>query len=283
MINWFVQPMQFAFMQRGMIASILVGITCAVIGCYVVLKGMAFLGDALAHAILPGIAIAYLFNGNLIVGAMVAAIVVALGIGLFSREGAIKEDTAIGILFAGALALGVALISSIRSYAVDLSHILFGNVLGVSTGNLWMIIALTAVILITVILFYRPMLVVAFDPVQAKTLRIPADLIRNILMIQLAVTIVLSMQTVGVGLVTAMLVTPAATAYLLTRKLSTMMFVSAIIGALSSIIGLYVSYYLNIASGAAIVLVTTLIFLIIYLFAPRKGILLKFFRNKATS
>lgn len=283
MINWFVQPMQFAFMQRGMIASILVGITCAVIGCYVVLKGMAFLGDALAHAILPGIAIAYLFHGNLIVGAMVAAIVVALGIGLFSREGAIKEDTAIGILFAGALALGVALISSIRSYAVDLSHILFGNVLGVSTANLWMIIALAAVILVTVFLFYRPMLVVAFDPIQAKTLRIPADLIRNILMIQLAVTIVLSMQTVGVGLVTAMLVTPAASAYLLTRKLSSMMVVSAIIGALSSIIGLYISYYLNIASGAAIVLVTTLVFLLIYLFAPRKGVLLKFFRNKVAS
>jgi ABC-type Mn2+/Zn2+ transport system permease subunit len=280
MINWLIQPLHYAFMQRGMIAAILVGITCAVIGCYVVLKGMAFLGDALAHAILPGIAIAYLFGGNLIIGAMVAAIVVALGIGLFSRGGTIKEDTAIGILFAGALALGVALISSIRSYAVDLSHILFGNVLGVSSGNLWMIAILSAVILISIILLYRPMLVVSFDPIQAKTLRLPTELIRNILLIQLAVTIVLSLQTVGVGLVTAMLVTPAATSYLLTRKLSSMMIISALIGAFSSLIGLYVSYYLNIASGAAIVLVTTAFFIIIYFFAPRKGLIRKLITRK---
>lgn len=280
MISWLTEPLQLAFMQRGMIAAILVGITCAVIGCYVVLKGMAFLGDALAHAILPGIAIAYIFNGNLILGAMIAAILVALGIGIFSRQGTIKEDTAIGILFAGALALGVALISSIRSYAVDLSHILFGNILGVSSANLWMIVGLAAIILISIFILYRPMLVVAFDPVQARTLRIPADLIRNILLIQLAVTIVLSLQTVGVGLVTAMLVTPAATAYLFTRKLSTMMIYSALIGAVSSIIGLYVSYYLNIASGAAIVLVTTAIFLIVYLFAPRKGILIQWLQRR---
>ena len=132
MIEWLTDPLTYAFMQRGLLAALMVGILCAVIGCYVVLRSMAFLGDALAHAILPGVAIAYLLGGNLLLGALVAAIVVALGIGFFSRQGAIKEDTAIGILFAAALALGVALISSIRTYAVDLSHILFGNVLGVS-------------------------------------------------------------------------------------------------------------------------------------------------------
>lgn len=280
MINWLIQPLQFAFMQRGMIAAILVGITCAVIGCYVVLKGMAFLGDALAHAILPGIAIAYLFGGNLILGAMVAAIIVALGIGIFSKGGMIKEDTAIGILFAGALALGVALISSIRSYAVDLSHILFGNVLGVSSADLWTIVILAVIILVSMILLSRPMLIVTFDPIQAKTLRIPTELIRSILLIQLAVTIVLSLQTVGAALVTAMLVTPAATASLLTRKLSSMMIVSALIGAVSSFLGLYFSYYLDIATGAAIALVTTIFFILTYLFAPRRGMIVKFISQK---
>lgn len=280
MIQWLIQPLQYAFMQRGMIAAILVGITCAVIGCYVILKGMAFLGDALAHAILPGIAIAYLFGGNLIVGAMAAAIIVALGIGFFSKGGAIKEDTAIGILFAGALALGVALISSIRSYAVDLSHILFGNVLGVSSTDLWIIVILAMIILVSMILLSRPMLIVTFDPIQAKTLRIPTEFIRSVLLIQLAVTIVLSLQTVGAALVTAMLVTPAATASLLTKKLSSMMTVSALIGAVSSFLGLYFSYYLNIATGASIALVTTFFFILTYLFAPRKGMIVKLFLRK---
>src|SRR5258707_5152179 len=129
-MNWLFQPLAYEFMQRGLIASVIVGVLCAVVGTYVVLRGMAFLGDALAHAILPGVAIAYLWHGNLLVGALIVAIIIALSIGLFSRQGTIKEDTAIGILFSAALALGVALISTIQTYAVDLSHILFGNVLG---------------------------------------------------------------------------------------------------------------------------------------------------------
>ena len=138
MIAWLTAPLAYSFMQRGLLAALMVGILCAVIGCYVVLRSMAFLGDALAHAILPGVAVAYLLQGNLILGALVAAIIVALGIGWITRGGTIREDTAIGILFAAALSLGVVLISSIRSYAVDLSHILFGNVLGVSEGDLWL-------------------------------------------------------------------------------------------------------------------------------------------------
>ncbi len=161
MMEYLLQPLSYAFMQRGMAAAVIVGILCAVMGTYVVLRGMAFLGDALAHAILPGIAVAYLVGGNLLIGALVAAIVVALLIGFFSRQGTIKEDTAIGILFAAALALGVALISSIRTYAVDLSHILFGNVLGVSPSDLWMTFGLGLAILVTVFLLYRPFLVVS--------------------------------------------------------------------------------------------------------------------------
>src|SRR3972149_10748412 len=138
MLHWLADPISYAFMQRSLLASLMVGILGAVIGCYVVLRGMAFMGDALAHAILPGIAIAYLVHGNLLLGGLIAAVIVALGIGFFSRQGELKEDTAIGILFAAALALGVALISSIRTYAADLTHILFGNILGVSPGDLWL-------------------------------------------------------------------------------------------------------------------------------------------------
>ena len=275
MINWLIQPLTFAFMQRGMLAAVIIGILCAVIGCYVVLRSMAFLGDALAHAILPGIAIAYLLGGNLLIGALVAAVVVALGIGFFSREGVIKEDTAIGILFSAALALGVALISTIRTYAVDLSHILFGNVLGVSPENLRLISILAVLILACVIIFYRPFMIFSFDPVLAKTLRLPIGLLKNLMLVLLAVTIVISLQTVGIGLVAAMLVTPGAAAYLLTHRLPAMMALAGLFGGLSSLIGLYLSYYLNIASGAAIVLVATAIFLLAFFFAPQRGLIWK--------
>jgi manganese/iron transport system permease protein len=272
MLAWFLAPLSYTFMQRGLLASLMVGILCAVIGCYVVLRSMAFLGDAMAHAILPGVAIAYLLNGNLIAGALIAAVLVALGIGFFSRQGTIKEDTAIGILFTAALALGVALISTIRTYAVDLSHILFGNLLGVSSGDLWLTAGLGLVVLLTVGLCYKQFLVVSFDPILAATLRLPAELLRNLMLILLAVTIVVSMQTVGVGLVAAMLVTPGATAYLLTRRLPSMMLVAALLGAFSSVAGLFVSYYANIVSGSAIVLTATLLFILAYLFSPRRGV-----------
>jgi ABC-type Mn2+/Zn2+ transport system permease subunit len=262
-------PFSYGFMQRGFAAAVIVGALCALVGCYVVLRSMAFMGDAMAHAILPGIAIAYLLSGNLLIGALIAAIAVALGIGFFSQGGAIKEDTAIGILFSAALALGVALISSIRTYAVDLSHILFGNVLGVSPSNLWLIGSLAAAVILTVVIFYRPFLVVTFDPVLAKTLRMPTGLLRNLMLILLSVTIVISLQTVGIGLVAAMLVTPAAAAYMLTRRLPVMMAFSILFGVFSGIIGLYLSYYLNIASGASIVLVATLIFLLAFFLSPR--------------
>lgn len=271
--DWLTQPLTYSFMQRGLVASLIVGILCAVIGCYVVLKGMAFLGDAMAHAILPGLAVAYLLNSNLMLGGLVAAVIVALSISYFSKEGTIKEDTAIGIFFAAALSLGVALISSIRTYATDLSHILFGNVLGVSNTDLWMTAALAVIVLVALIVLYRPFLVMSFDPVLAATLRLPTNLLRSVLMILLALTVVISVQSVGVGLVSAMLVTPGATAYLLSRRLPQMMGISAGLGALSSVIGLYASYYLNISSGAAIVLVATFFFLLAYFFAPEKGIL----------
>jgi ABC-type Mn2+/Zn2+ transport system permease subunit len=270
-ISWLVAPFAYAFMQRGFLAAVMVGILCAVVGCYVVLRSMAFLGDALAHAILPGVAIAYLLGGNLMLGALVAAVLVALGIGALSRQGTLKEDTAIGILFAAALALGVALISSIQTYAVDLTHILFGNVLGVSSGDLWVTFLLGGGVLLTLLLLYKPFLVFSFDPVLAATLRLPAELLRYLMLVLLALTVVVSLQTVGVGLVAAMLVIPGAAAYLLTRRLAAMMLVAGLIGVLSSVMGLYVSYYANVVSGAAIVLVAAGIFLVVFLFAPGRG------------
>ena len=276
MIAWLLAPLSYQFMQRGMIVAVLVGIVCAVVGCFVVLRSMAFIGDAMAHSILPGVAVAYVVKGNLLIGALAAAVAVALGVGFFSRQGRLKEDSAIGILFAAAFSLGIILISSIRTYAVDLSHILFGNVLGVSTSDLLLTAGLVVIVLVVVFLLYKELLVVSFDPVLAATLRLPAERLRTVLLVLLALTVVVSLQSVGIGLVTSMLVTPGAAAYLLTRRLPRMIALSALIGALSSVIGLYVSYYLNVVSGAAIVLTATAFFLLAFLFAPRKGLLGKY-------
>ncbi len=270
-LAWLRDPLVYGFMQRGMLAALLVGILCAVLGCYVVLRGMAYLGDALAHAILPGVAIAYLLGGNLTIGALIAAGLVSLGIGFLSRSGQIREDTAIGILFAASLALGVALISSIKTYAQDLTHILFGNVLGVSHNDLLLMASLSVAVLGLILIFYREFLLISFDPIFAASQKIRAELFRQLLLLMLAVTVVVSMQVVGVGLVTAMLVTPGATAYLLTRRLPAMMALAALIGAGGNVVGLYLSYYVDIASGAAMVLTVAFMFLLVFLLAPGRG------------
>jgi len=268
MLDILLEPLQYPFMLRGMAAAILVGIVCAVLGAYVVLRGMAFFGDALAHAILPGLAVGYLVSGGarepLFWWAMGTAVVSSLGIGAVSRTARIKEDTAIGIIFAGMFALGIALISSVRSYTVDLAHFLFGDVLGVGSNDLILTAVFGGLILLTVFLFYKEFMVLAFDPVLAATLRLPARLLDNVLIVLIAVAIVVSLQTVGVALMVAMLVTPAATAFLLTRRLWKMMMLAAAIAAFSAVTGLYLSYYLNIASGAAIVLTCTAIFTLVW-------------------
>lgn len=282
MLDWLWEPLSYGFMQRGLGASLMVGVLCAVIGCYVVLRSMAFLGDAMAHAILPGVAVAYLLKGSLFIGALSAAMVVALGIGFLSRQGTIKEDTAIGILFAAALSLGIALISSAKTYATDLTHILFGNVLGVSAGDLWLTAGVGLLVLSLIVLFYKEFLVISFDPVLAATLRLPAERLRTLMLVLIALTIVVSLQTVGVGLVTAMLVTPAATASLLTRRLPSMMAISAALGALSAVVGLFLSFHINIASGAAVVMTATALFMAAYLLGPRRGVLWRALRKKGT-
>jgi len=268
-----LQPLRYPFMVRGLLASVMVGTLCAVEGSYVVLRGMAFFGDALAHAILPGVAASYLLGANLFWGALFMGLVTALGIGYVSRRGQVKEDTAIGVIFAASLALGVAMLSTVRDYSVDLTHILFGNVLGVSTDDLWLAAGLSLVVLVIVAALYKELLLISFDPVLAATLRLPLTALQYLLLVLIALTIVVSLQTVGVALMVAMLVTPAATAYLLTRRLWHMMIAGAVIGVLSSVGGLYLSFYLNIASGAAVVLVCTALFVVAFLFAPRRGAL----------
>lgn len=265
-------------MLRGLVAVIIVGAVCSVVGTYVVLRGMAFFGDALAHSILPGIAIGYLVGEGarqpLFWWALLAALVSSIGIGAISRSTKIKEDTAIGIVFAGMFALGIALISTVRSYTVDLAHFLFGNVLGVSIPDLWLMGIFGGLVILTVIIFYKEFLVLSFDPILATTLRLPGRILDNLLLILIATTIVVSLQTVGVALMVAMLITPAATAYLMSKRLPVMMLLAACFASLSGVIGLYVSYYAGVASGAAIVLTSTLIFALTWAFNSLKNTLI---------
>ncbi len=272
-LHWLTDPLGYPFMQRGLLAAIMVGVLCPVLGAYIVLQGMAFFGDALSHAILPGVVAAFLLDWPLSLGALIFGVLSAIGIGLLSERGEIREDTAIGIVFAGSFALGIAMISTVRSYAVDLTHILFGNVLGISRGDLQLIGVLGAVVLLAVLLLYKEFLVLAFDPLLAVVLRLPARLLRYLLLVLIALTIVVSLQTVGIALVLAMLVTPATAAQLLTRRLPMMMLIAALIGSLSNVTGLYISFYYDVASGPAMVLVATAVFLLIFLFHPGKGFL----------
>jgi ABC-type Mn2+/Zn2+ transport system permease subunit len=226
----------------------------------------------LAHTILPGVVIAFLLGWPLALGALIVGILAALGIGALTERGTLKEDTAIGVIFAGLFSLGIALLSTSGNYTLDLAHFLFGNLLGVSGTDLWVIAGLGAVVLLTIYAFYKEFLVMSFDPVLAVTLRLPTKFLRYLLLVLIAVTIVTALQVVGIALMLAMFVTPAATASLLTRRLPTMMGVAAGIGAFSGIAGLYASFYLNVASGAAVVLVASLIFVLVFLFAPQRGV-----------
>lgn len=267
-LNLLLEPFSYSFMVRGMVAALMVGVVCATVGTYVVLRGMAFFGDALAHAILPGVAIGYLVGGGarepLFWWSLFTAVAASIGIGAISKGAQVREDTAIGIVFAGMFALGIALISTVRDYTVDLAHFLFGDVLGVSTGDLRLIAIFAGVIILTVVLLYKEFLVLSFDPLLAATLRLPARWLEYLLLVLIALAVVVSLQTVGVALMVAMLVTPAATAYLLTRRLPFMMALGALIASLSGVIGLYLSYYISISSGAAIVLTSTLVFVIVW-------------------
>ncbi|MCO5184120.1 MAG: metal ABC transporter permease [Anaerolineae bacterium] len=273
MMSFLTDPLAFEFFQRALVAALLVGVLCPIVGSYVVLRGMAFLGDALAHIILPGVVIAFLLGIPLVVGALVMGIVTAFAIGALSERNVLREDSAIGVIFAGAFALGIALLSATDGYAVDLAHFLFGNLLGVTTSDLWAMGVLSFIVLTVIVLLFKELQLVSFDPLLARTLRLPVRALDYLLLLLIAVTIVVALQVVGVALMLAMLITPAAAASLFTRRLLPMMLWGAVIGASSGAIGLYASFYLNIASGPAVVLVATLIFGLVYLFAPERGLI----------
>ena len=254
-------PLGYDFFVRALVASSLVGVACAVIGSFVVLKGMSFIGDAVSHAAFPGVVIAYLLGVPIIIGGSIAAIGTALGIGALTRRSGLRSDAVIGVLFAGMFALGVALFSSIPNYVGDLFHFLFGDVLGISVSDLVALGVLVLLLLVVVRIFWKELLFATFDPLGAGAAGLPVRQLDDLLLILIAVTIVISLQAVGIVLVVAMITTPAATAQLLARRFGRMIQVAALIGIVSAVAGLYLSYAFDLASGAAIVLVETAIFL----------------------
>jgi manganese/iron transport system permease protein len=266
------EPFQFAFMQRALLATLMVSVVSACIGTFVVLKGLAFIGDALAHASFAGVATAFVLGGNIYLGAVVAALVTALAIALVGSRARVSFDTAIGILFVGAFALGILIVSRQANYTVDLFSFVFGNVLGVGRDDLLLIALMGLVVLAVVALFYRQLLFTAYDPTMAAASGVPVGLVQYGLLAMLGVATVVALKAVGIVLVVAMLVTPAATASLLVRRVHYIMALGAVVGGVSSVVGLYVSYYADVASGAAIVLTATVLFLLAFLFSPRRGL-----------
>lgn len=275
-----VEPLQLAFMQRALLAALLIAVVGGVVGTFVVLKGLAFIGDALAHATFAGVATAYVLGGSIYLGSVLAAVATALAIGFVSRRARVSFDTAIGILFVGAFAFGIMLISASRSYTVDLFSFVFGDVLGVGWEDLRVMAALTVLVLALVALFYREVVFTAYDPTMAEASGVPVTVVQYGQLALLAVATVVAIKVVGIVLVVAMLVTPAATARLLVRRIPHMMAVATLLGALAAVTGLYLSYYLNVASGAAVVLVATGLFLLALLLSPRHGLLAWWWRRR---
>ena len=264
------EPLSYSFIQRGMLALILVGGVSAVVGCFVVVRGMSFFGDALAHSILPGVAISYTASGgyvasNLFIGGLGAGIVSALVIAWLTRKVEVKEDSAIAIVFVTMFALGIAIVSTQASYAADLSHILFGSINGISQSDLLMVAAMGAAVLLIIALLYKEFQIISFDLSLAHSLCLPVEFLRILLLILIALTIVASLQAVGIALMLALLITPAATARLLVKRLHHMIVIASLLGIVSGVVGFYLSYYLDIPSGACIVLTTSVIFGLVFL------------------
>jgi len=273
-MDWLTGPLQLEFMQRALFVSVLIGLACSVVGVYVVLRNLSFIGDGIAHASFAGIVIAYLMKLNLYVGGLIVAVITALGIGAVSRRSQVSMDTAIGVLFTATFALGVLLMSRARNYLVDLQDFLFGNVLAVDARDMALVAALTAAVLLIVAMLYKELLFTTFDPLMAQASGIPTAALGNLLLVMLAVTIIVSLQAAGIVLVAALLVTPAATAFQLTNRFGAMMGISAAVGVGSAVVGLYASYYLNAASGSTIVLTATACFFLASLFSPKRRSLL---------
>ena len=273
LVDFVSGPLTYGFMQRGLVAAVLVGVVCAVMGTFVVLKGLAFIGDAVSHAAFPGLVIAYLLGIPLYIGGAVAAVLTALAIGAVSRRGGLRFDTAVGVLFAGTFALGIVLFSTIRNYVADLFSYLLGNVLGISIGDLAQIALLGVIVMAVLFVLRKEFLYSTFDPAGAAASGLPVTGLEYLLLGLLGVTIVVSIQAVGIIMVVAMLVTPAATAQLLVVRFGQMLAMAVGAAVVSAVVGLYLSFYLNVASGASIVLVETALFGAALALSPRRGLL----------
>ena len=275
MLDLILDPMAYGFMQRGLVAAILVGVVCAVMGAFVVLRGLAFIGDAVSHAAFPGLVIAYLTGIPLYIGGAIAAVGTALAIGVVARRGALRFDTAVGVLFAGMFALGILLFSTIQGYVADLFGYLLGNVLGITFVDILQIAFLGGIVLVIVAILRKELLYASFDPAGAAASGLPVVTLDYLLLGLIGVTIVVSIQAVGIIMVVAMLVTPAATGQLLVSRFWDLVKVAIAVATVAAVVGLYLSFYLNVASGASIVLVETTLFGLALLLSPRSGLLRK--------
>jgi manganese/iron transport system permease protein len=273
MLEALIEPLQYGFMQRSLIIAILVGLLCAVVGSYLMVQRLALLGDAIGHSVLPGLAIAFMLGTNIFVGAFIAGVVSTMAIAWIRTRSPIKEDAAMGIVFSAFFALGITLITLIqKDNKIDLNHFLFGNILGVTIEEVRDTAIIAAIVLLVVFLLYKQLLFYTFDPLGAQAAGLPVNLLNFGLMVLIALTIVASMKAVGVILVLSLLITPGATAYLLVKRLHQVMILGAGIGIFSSISGMYLSYFFNLPSGPAIVLVASALFLMALLFSPSYGI-----------
>jgi len=273
MLEALIEPLQYGFMQRSLIVAILVGLLCAVVGSYLMVQRLALLGDAISHSVLPGLAIAFMLGANIFVGAFIAGVLSTMAIAWIRTRSPIKEDAAMGIVFSAFFALGITLITLIqKSNKIDLNHFLFGNILGVTSDEVWNTAFIAAIVLLVVGLLYKELLFYTFDPLGAQAVGLPVNLLNFGLMLLIALTIVASMKAVGVILVLSLLITPGATAYLLVKRLHQVMMLGAAIGIISSISGMYLSYFFNLPSGPAIVLVASGLFVLALLFSPSYGI-----------
>lgn len=268
--NCLIAPLEFGFMRNALVASIMISVICAIIGAFVVLQDLSFIGDALAHASFPGVVIAFLLKLNLTLGGALFGIATALGIGYVTRRSKVSLDTAIGVLFAGTFAFGVLLLSSVESYTQDLFGLLLGDVLAIAPRDVVVIVAMGSLVAGTIAALYKEFVLMTFDPTAAEVLGLPTGFLHYLLLALLAITVVVAIQTVGIVLVVALLVTPAATAFLVVRRFHHLMIWGAIQGTLASIAGLYLSFYLNVASGASIVVTNTLIFVVTLLLTSRR-------------
>lgn len=274
MLDLLTDPLQYSFMQRSLLVAIVVGIICSTVGSYLIVQRLALLGDAISHSLLPGLAIAFALGINIYIGAFIAGVLSTVMISWIHQRSQIKEDAAMGIVFSAFFAVGITLITIIqKDNKIDLNHFLFGNVLGVTAGEVRDTIIIAAVVLLAITVFYKELLFYSFDKLGATAAGLPTTQISAGLMVLIALTVVASMKTVGVILVLSLLITPGATAYLLVPRFHQVMVLGAILGVMSSISGMYLSFYLNIPSGPAIVMVISSFFGLAFLFSPSQGLL----------